>query len=208
MAASFLDVLVFPEDTRCSRTWTCVRTAARRCEFQDGLAFTTTLVTIIRSELVNISCFFRFADRGWIGDAFYEPDKQKSIGKWQCVFGEDFATQAATKRAGAVSKAARSFVRGSLVADGIADLVALVKRIGLAALPSSFDRLPHMRRPRWRAATSSKLKVNVGAQLWTSRYGQQIGALESLAPTQSGYWVRFNATNHMGLPFPDAYKVE
>jgi hypothetical protein len=94
------------------------------------------------------------------------------------------------------------------VSAGVADLVALVKRIGRAALPSGFDRLPHMRRPRWRAAAGSRLTVNVGAQLWTSRYGQNVRSLASLAPTQSGYWVRFNASNNLGLPFPQTYKIE
>ena len=146
--------------------------------------------------------------RGWIDDAYDEPDKEESIGKWQRVFGEDFAVREAAEKAGRVSEAALSVVRGSPVSAGVADLVALVKKIGRAALPSGFDRLPHMRRPRWRAAAGSRLTVNVGAQLWTSRYGQNVRSLASLAPTQSGYWVRFNASNNLGLPFPETYKVE
>lgn len=146
--------------------------------------------------------------RGWIDDAYDEQDKEESIGKWQRVFGEEFAAREAVEKASRVSEAALSAVQGNPVSVGVADLVALVKKIGQAALPRGFDRLPHMRRPRWRAASGVKLSVSVGAQLWSSRYGQYVRQLASLAPTQPGYWVRFNASNNFGLPFPETYKVE
>ena len=146
--------------------------------------------------------------RGWIDDAYDETDREESIGKWQRVFGEDFAVREAAEKAAKVSEAALSVVQGSPVLAGVADLVALVKKIGREALPSGFDRLPHMRRPRWRSTGSSRLTVNVGAQLCTSRYGQLVHPLASLTPTQPGYWVRFNACNNLGLPFPETYKVE
>lgn len=146
--------------------------------------------------------------RSWIDDAYDEQDKEESIGKWQRVFDENFATREAVEKASKVSEAALSIVRGSLVSAGVADLVALVTKIGRAALPSGFDRLPHMRRPRWRVATGTRLTVNVGAQLWTSRYGQHVRPLASLTPTQPGYSVRFNASNNLKLPFPETYMVE
>lgn len=65
-----------------------------------------------------------------------------------------------------------------------------------------------MRRPRWRNVLGTRLSVNVGAQLWTARDGQQLHTLRSLEPLTSGFWVRFNARNNQGLPFPDTYKVE
>lgn len=146
--------------------------------------------------------------RGWIDDAYDEQDKEESIGKWQRVFGEEFAAREAVEKASRVSEAALSAVQGNPVSVGVADLVALVKKMGRAALPRGFDRLPHMRRPRWRVASGVKLTVSVDAQIWTSRYGHQIRQLASLAPTQAGYWVRFNASNNFGLPFPETYKVE
>lgn len=146
--------------------------------------------------------------RGWIDDAYGEPDKEESIGKWQRVFGDDFAVREAEEKASKVSEAALSMVRGTPLSQGVGDLVALVKKIGRAALPSGFDRLPHMRRPQWRNAPGTRLTVSVGAQLWTSRYGQQLHVLRSLEPSAPGYWVRFNASNNLGLPFPDSYKVE
>lgn len=75
--------------------------------------------------------------RGWIDDAYDEPDKEESIGKWQRVFGEDFATREAVEKAGKVSEAALSAVRGSAALAGVADLVALVKKIGREALPAT-----------------------------------------------------------------------
>lgn len=146
--------------------------------------------------------------RVWVDDAYDEADREESIGKWQRVFGEEFAAQTTLERASSVSKSALSVVNGNPLASGMADLVDLVKKIGRAALPAGFERLPHMRRPRWRATTGPKLTINVGAQIWTSRYGQKIGKLASLAPNHSEYWVRFCATNSMGLPFPDSYRVE
>jgi hypothetical protein len=146
--------------------------------------------------------------RSWIDDAHDESDKEESIGKWQRVFGEDFAVREATEKASKVSEAALSVVRGSPLLSGVGDLVGLVKRIGRAALPAGFDRLPHMHRPRWRTAPGARLTVNVGAHLWTSRYGQSVRPLHSLEPSQPGYWVRFNARNNQGLPFPDTYKIE
>jgi hypothetical protein len=146
--------------------------------------------------------------RGWIDDAYDESDKEESIGKWQRVFGEDFAVREVAEKASRVSEAALSVVRGSPLLADAGDLVGLVKKIGRAALPNGFERLPHMRRPRWRTAPGAQFTVNVGAQLWTSRDGQSIRSLQSLAPTQPGYWVRFNANSNLGLPFPETYKVE
>lgn len=146
--------------------------------------------------------------RSWIDDAYDEPEKEESIGKWQRVFGEDFAVREVVEKASSVSEAALSVVRGSPLSVGVGDLVALVKKIGRAALPTGFDRLPHMRRPRWRMASGTRLTVNVSAQVWTSKYGQQVRPLQSLTPAQPGYWVRFNASNNLGLPFPETYKVD
>ena len=146
--------------------------------------------------------------RTWIDDAYDEPDREESIGKWQRVFGEEFAVREAVEKASKVSEAALFAVRGSPASVGVGDLVALVKKLGGAALPIGFDRLPHMRRPRWRMAPGARLTVNVGAQLWSARRGHEIYPLQSLMPAQPGYWVRFNASNNLRLPFPDTYKVE
>jgi hypothetical protein len=146
--------------------------------------------------------------RGWIDEAYDEPDREESIGKWQRVFGEDFAVREVTQRARQVSEAALSVVRGSPIFSGVADLVGLVKKIGRSALPRGFERLPHMRRPRWRTASGTQLTVNVNAKLWTSKYGHAVGTVESLEPSRPGYWMRFHARSSRGLPFPETYNVE
>lgn len=145
--------------------------------------------------------------RQWIDDAYDEADKEESIGKWQRVFGEDFAVREATAKASAVSESAVAVFRGNPVVAGVSDLVGLVKRLGRSALPHGFDRLPHMRRPKWRVAANGRLTVNVSAQLFTGRYGQAVRSTSSLDALQPGYWTKFDARNGVGVPFPDSYKV-
>lgn len=145
--------------------------------------------------------------RNWIADAYDETNREESIGKWQRVFGNEFAVQEAKEKATKVSEVAVSLHRGGSLIDGIRDLVDLVKRIGRDALPNGFDRLPHMHRPKWKEATSGKLTVNVGAQRYHNRDGKLMCSVRNLEPSPPGYWLRFNAINKMGSPFPDTYKV-
>lgn len=145
--------------------------------------------------------------REWVDDAYTETDKEESIGKWQRVFGEDFAAQEATATATKVSEAAVTKLGGSAIASGIRDLVDMVKRAGRAALPEGFDRLPHMRRPRWRTA-ASPLGLRVDAQLYTGENGEFLSAVSSLEPLQPGRWLKFTARNKTGLPLPDTYRVK
>lgn len=145
--------------------------------------------------------------REWVDDAHAETDKEESIGKWQRVFGEDFAAQEAVAKASTVSESAVALFRGSALAAGANDLVGLVKKIGRDALPVWFDRLPHMRRPRWRQA-SSPLSVKVGAQLYTDENGELLRTVSSLDPLQPGKWLKFTARGKTGLPLPDTCKVK
>ena len=143
--------------------------------------------------------------RGWIDDAYGEADRSESIGKWQRVFGEQFAAGEVTQKAGSVSEAALAALRGNPLFTGVRDLVDLVKRIGGTGLPEGFDNLPHMRRPRWRAASGATLRVIVIAQLYTARDGQWLSTIADLSAVPAGRWLRFEARTHLGLPFPDGY---
>ncbi len=145
--------------------------------------------------------------RTWIDDAYDEVDKEESIGKWQRVFGDDFAVREVVAKASSVSETAVALFRGNPVVNGVTDLVGLVKQLGRSALPDGFDRLPHMHRPKWRLAASGSLTVAIGAQLYTGRYGELVRHATSLEPSQPGNWLRFDARNNIGLPFPEAYKV-
>ena len=145
--------------------------------------------------------------RNWIDEAYDETNREESIGKWQRVFGNEFAAGEAKEKAMKVSETAVSLHRGGLLIGGIRDLVDLVKRIGRDALPNGFDSLPHMHRPKWKEAKSDKLTVNVGAKRYHSQYGELMCSITNLEPSPPGYWLKFNAINKIGSPFPDTYKV-
>lgn len=142
--------------------------------------------------------------RGWIDDAFAEEDRDESIGKWQRVFGDNFGASEARRAAEAVSESESS---GALVVGGqFRDLVEKVKALGAAAVPAKLRKLPHVHRPIWRKA-SDQYTVKVMAELRSGRYGNTVRSIRSTEPLQAGYWIRFLATNTMGVPFPDEYKV-
>lgn len=145
--------------------------------------------------------------RNWIDDAYDETNREESIGKWQRVFGNEFAAGEAKEKAMKVSETAVSLHRNRLLIGGIRDLVDLVKRIGRDALPNGFDRLPHMHRPKWKEDMSGKLTVNVSAQRYHNRDGKLICSIRNLEPSPPCYWLRFNAINKIGAPFPDTYEV-
>lgn len=143
--------------------------------------------------------------RGWIDDAFAEEDRDESIGKWQRVFGENFGASEAKRAAEAVSESESS---GALVVGGhFRDLVEKVKALGAAAVPAKLRKLPHVHRPVWRRATD-QYTVKVTAELRTEKYGSSVRSVRSAEPLQAGYWIRFSATNTMGIPFTDDCKVQ
>jgi hypothetical protein len=143
--------------------------------------------------------------RGWIDDAFAEEDRDESIGKWQRVFGDNFGASEAKRAAEAVSESA---VSGALISVGqFPDLVEKVKALGAAAVPAKLLKLPHVHRPVWRRANDQH-RVKVTAELRTGQYGQAVRSVRSAEPLQAGYWLRFSATNTMGVPFTDDYKVQ
>jgi len=143
--------------------------------------------------------------RGWIDDAFAEQDRDESIGKWQRVFGENFAAGEAKQAAERVSEvvAASPLVPGGYFRD----LVEKVKALGAAAVPAKLRQLPHVRRPTWRRA-SDQHTVRVSAVLRTGQYGNTIRKIQSAEPLQPDYWVRFTAAGNHGIPFTDDYKVQ
>ncbi len=143
--------------------------------------------------------------RGWIDDAYAETDRDESIGKWQRVFGEKFAAGEARRAAETVSESASS---GAIVLSGhYRDLVEMVKALGAEAVPAKLQKLPHIRRPIWRKSNDPHT-VKVGAELRDQSNGYTIRSVRSAEPLQAGYWVKFTATNAVGFPFTDDYKVQ
>lgn len=144
--------------------------------------------------------------RGWIDDAYDEEDRDESIGKWQRVFGDKFAAGEA-KESARISEAVARSEGAIVVAGNFQDLVEKIITIGVKALPSRITKLPYVKRPKWRQATS-QFTVKVQAELYTDQYGQRIRQVRSLEPLQPDYWLKFTAVNNVGSPFPDDYMVK
>lgn len=145
--------------------------------------------------------------RGWIDEAFDEPDKDESIGKWQRVFGDNFAA-VETKRLAEDVSFAEANTSGTLVPGNFyRDLVDKVIALGAAAVPPKLKKLPHVRRPIWRRA-SEQYTVRVSAELRAQQHSSPIKSIVSAEPLKSGQWVKFNATNSLGMQFPDEYTVK
>lgn len=139
--------------------------------------------------------------RSWIDDAYDEADKEESIGKWRRVFGDGFAEGDTKRAAEQVSESVTKSDGTSLVtANYFVDLVAMVKALGSAAVPSRIHRLPHIERSKWRRA-SEQMTVRVTAALKTSEYGQAIRPIRSAEPLQPGYSAKFCAMSSIGVPF-------
>jgi len=148
--------------------------------------------------------------RTWIDDAFGEPDRDESIGKWRRVLGDDFAQSVVLEKAARVSDEARVLAESTALSPvgSTGDLVALFSRFGRRALPVSFDRLPHKERPRWRALSKPLFQVNVVA----SRYMSRDGPLLAVAPSGAGplpkhNWLRFQARTSVGMPLPGDFDI-
>lgn len=147
--------------------------------------------------------------RGWIDDAYEEVDKEECIGKWRRVFGDGFAEGETKRAAEQVSEAVvRSDGTSLVLGNHYADLVAMVKALGVKAVPPRIHRLPHIERPKWRRA-SEQLTVRVTAELKTSKNGQLIRQIKSAETLQQGYSVNFCAKTALGAPYQtDNYSIK
>jgi hypothetical protein len=222
LLTTLLGMQVYASD-RNSNTFSDVPTTLKVLinRFDDWLQFNASIPTVrnpvlyqeIQSDCWDETKYSNFRlqinkYRKWIDEAYDEEDKEESIGKWQRVFGDEFAKQEAVAKARDVSESAVALYRDTTIIEGVSDLVGLVKKIGSLALPSWFSRLPHMQRPKWQVSRTLTLKVNVQANLYSNKNSQSIQQALSLQPLISGYWIKFEARNSMNVPFPDSYKVE
>ncbi|MCK9685719.1 SMODS domain-containing nucleotidyltransferase [Scleromatobacter humisilvae] len=199
-------------------TPTCLKTIIGRLD--DWLQANASLPTVrnpvlapeVQSEVWDDTKYANFRDkinvyRGWIDDAYDEQDKEESIAKWRRVFGDAFAaseTKAAARVSESITKRAAVAVYGQFK-----DLVDMVKARGKDVIPSSLVRLPHVRRPTWRAAPQQQQHtVRVSADLLTSRNGAFLRNIASGEPLPNHRGIRFKATNAVGVPFGDDYKLQ
>jgi hypothetical protein len=170
----------------------------------------------VLSDLWDDTRYTNFRDkihtyRSWIEDAYDEPDRDESIGKWQRVFGEDFAKNIVIEKAARVSDEARSLVeRTALTSPGfLGDLVALFARYGRRALPTGFDRLPHKERPRWRAVPTRLFPIDIVATQYSSQKSYKIDTVAptSTAPLPKDHWLKFETRTGTGTPLSGDYAV-
>ncbi len=134
--------------------------------------------------------------RIWIDDAYTEDDRGESIGKWQRVFGEDFAK----------SELAKKMTSGvSLVAKNTEDqdFVEAVIRKGAGVLSQIPKDLSHVKRPPWQFS-SSRLGVTISAWEYARRNDRQpsrkLVSGDILDPNRN---ICFQALNGTGLSFSD-----
>ena len=149
--------------------------------------------------------------RSWIDDAFAEPDRDESIGKWRRVFGDDFAKSVTIQKAARVSDEALVLVESAaLVSPGfIGDLVTLFSRFGRRALPASFDRLPHKQRPRWRTLPNPLFQTSIVATRHTGRDTDPIDTVSSgTGPLLKDQWLRFQARTSVGTPVTADFEIQ
>nr|WP_205019825.1 nucleotidyltransferase [Paraburkholderia azotifigens] len=165
-------------------TPTCLKTVMGRLD--DWLQWHQSVPTVlnpvlsseVQSRVWDQTRYSNFRDkinlyRGWIDDAYDETDRDESIGKWQRVFGDEFAASEAKES----SRISESVVAGSntvALFGQFRDLVDLIRQKGRAALPARITRLPYVRRPKWRSATQ-QLTVKITADLLTSTRGRIFG---------------------------------
>jgi hypothetical protein len=131
--------------------------------------------------------------RGWIDDAYDEPDRDQSIAKWQRVFGEDFAKGEIAGKATAVAEAALQVVRATS-----SDLVAAVRRWGPALLERIPVNLPWVSPPEW--PCSGRVRINIRALAYRERGAGLIGEVASGQVLSKGIWLNFSAEVPSGIP--------
>lgn len=131
--------------------------------------------------------------RGWIDDAYDEPDRDQSIAKWRRVFGDEFAKGEVAGKATAVAGTALQVVRATS-----SDLVAAVRRWGPALLERIPTNLPWVRPPEW--PCSGHVKIMVRAFAHRERGAGLIGEVASGQILQKGYWLHFTASVPSGMP--------
>lgn len=147
--------------------------------------------------------------RGWIDEAYELEDRLQSIKAWRKVFGDDFAKSEVIKAAASVdegvSLAATLLATTAHHADAIVDVV---RRLGIAILPTWFNQPPHMRQPPWPSLASVSSNVQVTAQWQTSRSASISTPVrrDDVLRRSGGIW--FDLTLDGGQPLPAGYRVQ
>jgi len=148
--------------------------------------------------------------RGWIDDAYLEPDRDASISKWRNVFGDQFAKDVVLTEAKSVTGRAIEKIRHETgTAVGLAnDMVGLLVQFGARAIPAGLNLLPYVQLPTWRTQDPPSLIVRVTARLHAERGGAEIRPITDLTPLPKHRYVKFDVRNAMGGPLGNDYFVK
>jgi hypothetical protein len=149
--------------------------------------------------------------RDWIDDAYAEPDREQSIGKWRRVFGEEFARSTDIEKSAGPSVERDVYLNtAALTPNGFnGDLIDLLSKLGRTAIPSWFRSLPHKQRPTWRRAETGRLNVAVSATLHSARNGVWLNTLTGDDdPLQRGRWIQFQVRTANSAPLGPDYEIQ
>ncbi|MGI0485494.1 SMODS domain-containing nucleotidyltransferase [Pantanalinema rosaneae CENA516] len=146
-------------------------------------------------------CIHRY--RGWIDDAYDEPERSESISKWRRVFGDDFAKSEVIESA----TFSEAFLARAIHHRDIVTAVILQGSAFLERLIS--PKLPHVERLPWRFERNN-LSIIVKAAEFTEKLSPFIQRrLSSGDVIKKDRWIRFEATQGNGFPFsPNDFEVK
>ena len=134
--------------------------------------------------------------RGWIDEAYQEPDRLKSVAKWQKVFGDEFG------RGGENAYLAEAGNAGPPVpVTGGGDAVALLRAAGRGILQRVNIALPWIQAPPWPVATAGALPVTIRATIHAEKKGPALTALQSGEIVPKSKYLLFEAFGPNGAPF-------
>lgn len=139
--------------------------------------------------------------REGIDDAFNDPDRDSSIGKWRDVLGDEYAKGETLERASTVvAKLAESIDRGR-------DIVDAVIVYGWEILRNIPASLPHVQLPGFPRQTAL-LPARVVAKERRTKGGATVRDFSSGDTINRGSGIEFQALQVTGLPFPREYDVQ
>jgi hypothetical protein len=148
--------------------------------------------------------------REWIDDAYDETDRDKSVEKWQRVFGEDFGAAPKVAKAAASAEPSRDYLNTTSLtpASFKGDLVDLLSSLGARAIPAWFKTLPHKQRPPWRKTETPSFQVSVAATLHDAKKGVWLSTLTgSDKPLPKWRWLQFQVRTSNGTSLGGDYDI-
>jgi hypothetical protein len=146
--------------------------------------------------------------RGWIDDAYDEPDEAESIKKWRRLLGDEFAK---TKGGDAI-RIAESASVPVVVTPGMSpstptDLVEMVKRVGRGVLASLKSTMPWIQTAPWRMVQPVTIQLRVTKHV--KRFDTSpVGTIANGEVVQKNLELRFEALMPSGATYAQARDLD